>query len=216
MKVLHLASGTQQAELECLSDARDLDIKIIIETNATLDLYLFACLKQGKSAVKIQVELLGAQAVFNLMGAYDLAGESYSDWDIQIDHLESDTQSNVLCRGIGRDKAVGYFRASVNARKNLKNIKAHQKNHNLLLSSQASLFSQPFLEINTDQIECSHGATVGQLDANALFYLQSRGIALLEAKTMLTEGFLEDVILKLPREDWRVSVRKLMGGVTYA
>ncbi len=212
MKLIHLESNTRQVELECLSEPKDLEIKIIVEANAIFDFYLFANLAQGQSSVNIDVELVGPEAAFNLIGAYDLREKAQSTWKINIRHLASHTHSNVFARGIGRDKAIGYFKASVNAAKNLQVIKAHQKNYNLLLSSQASLFSQPFLEINTDQIECSHGATVGQLDPNALFYLQSRGISLLEAKQMLTEGFLEDVILKLPNESWQKSVRVLMKG----
>jgi len=151
----------------------------------------------GQSRLDISANLIGEGAKFYSLGAYDLSGKSHVDWHTEVFHRASNTSSEMRAKGILREESVGVFYAEAEGLPGNINISAHQKNHNLLLGDKASIFTQPVLKIHTDQITCTHGATVGQLDEAALFYLQSRGIPEWEAKNMLTEGFLENILIEL-------------------
>lgn len=140
--------------------------------------------------VDLDVDLLGEGASCANRGAYCLTEQAHFDTHSEIRHLASRTRSDVLFKGIIDDKARGVFNTKAIASKNQKAIEAHQTNRNLLLSSQAEIDTKPELEIYTDDVQCSHGATVGQLDETVVFYLQSRGINEQDARGLLTRSFL--------------------------
>lgn len=115
-----------------------------------------------------------------------------------IEHQSPHTTSEQQARGVIRDQGHAVFNGKIKVYPNADKTVAHQANHNLLLGAQAIVNTKPELEIYADDVKCSHGATVGELDVNALFYLQSRGIPLSQASTMLMQGFVEQVLVALP------------------
>lgn len=136
-------------------------------------------------------------------GTYHLADTQHADHHILIEHHASHTASMQRYKGIVDDKAHAVFNGGAIAHAGTHQIDAHQHNHNLLLSNHAEVDTKPELEIYTDTVTCTHGATVGQLDENMLFYCQSRGIDLDTARAMLTAAFTQDIVTTIPDKEVR-------------
>jgi Fe-S cluster assembly protein SufD len=130
-------------------------------------------------------------------GLYMVDGSQHTDTHSVIDHRQPHCASHQLYKGIldGRSRAV--FNGKVFVRHGAQQTDAQQTNKNLLLSNQAQIDTKPQLEIYADDVKCAHGAAVGQLDEDEMFYLESRGINPALAKNMLTYGFAEEVIEKI-------------------
>lgn len=123
-----------------------------------------------------------------------LTNDQFADNHTLVEHKSANCFSNELYKGIYSGNARGVFNGKIMVRPDAQKINAFQANNNLLLSENASIDSKPQLEIYADDVKCSHGCTVGQLDEEALFYMRSRGIALEEAKAVLTYAFASEVI----------------------
>lgn len=130
----------------------------------------------------------------NFYGAYFARGEQHIDNHTFIDHAMPHCQSNELYKGILDDKAHGVFNGKVLVRRDAQKTNAFQQNSSLVLSDKAQMDSKPQLEIFADDVRCSHGATIGQLDETAVFYLRSRGLPEAQARAMLQHAFLEEVL----------------------
>lgn len=161
---------------------------------------------------QINVELLGEQATAVLNGLYVLDGDRHADLITLIDHAVPHTTSQQRFKGILDDHSHGVFTGKVIVRPNAQKISAEQSNPNLLLSDDAVINSQPQLEIYADDVKCSHGATIGQLDDDALFYLQSRGIDLESAQAILTYAFAADVISDMALPSLRGQLGEILMG----
>lgn len=111
-----------------------------------------------------------------------------------IDHKVADCTSNELFKYVLDDQATGAFAGKVLVREGAQHTNSQQTNRNLCATRDAHMYTQPQLEIYADDVKCSHGATVGQLDENALFYMQQRGISLKEARLLLMFAFVNEVI----------------------
>ena len=111
-----------------------------------------------------------------------------------IDHRVPDCTSNELFKYVLDDQAVGAFAGKVLVREGAQHTSSQQTNRNICATREARMYTQPQLEIYADDVKCSHGATVGQLDENALFYMQQRGIPLKEARLLLMFAFVNEVI----------------------
>lgn len=122
---------------------------------------------------------------------------------VNVDHVFPNCTSNQLFKGVLDDMSTGAFNGRICVHKDAQGTVAYQKNNNILLTDDAKMDSKPQLEIYADDVKCSHGATVGQLDENALFYLQSRGINKHDAKLMLMFGFAHEVIQNIKVEPLR-------------
>ncbi|WP_116964642.1 SufB/SufD family protein [Fastidiosibacter lacustris] len=151
--------------------------------------------------VDFNVDLLEEGAVFNAKGIYTLAQSARADYHFYVNHLASNTQSDVSFRGVVGGKASATFNAKAYVNKGLHGIKAFQNNRNIQLSNSAEINTKPELEIYSDDVICSHGATIGYLDNQALFYLKSRGIPNNDAMTLLIEGFAKELITLLDRDE---------------
>jgi Fe-S cluster assembly protein SufD len=127
-----------------------------------------------------------------------------------IDHAMPNCTSNELYKAILDDQATGAFNGRILVRKDAQKTQAFQSNNNLLLTADARMYTKPQLEIYADDVKCSHGATVGQLDMNAKFYMQSRGISEREAKLLLMFGFAHDVIGHIKIEPLRERIDELV------
>jgi Fe-S cluster assembly protein SufD len=130
-------------------------------------------------------------------GLYMLNGSQHSDTHSVIDHLVPNCTSGQNYKGVLNDKSRAVFNGIVFVRENAHGTDAQQSNKNLLLSNEARIDTKPQLEIFNDDVKCSHGATVGQLEEEELFYLLTRGLPENLARNLLTYGFAEEIINKI-------------------
>jgi len=133
-------------------------------------------------------------------GLYMLNGSQHSDTHSVIDHTVPNCTSHQNYKGVLNDKSRGVFNGKVFVRENAHGTDAQQSNKNLLLSDHARVDTKPQLEIFNDDVKCSHGATVGQLEEEELFYLLTRGLPETLARNLLTYGFAEEIISKIAIE----------------
>lgn len=145
----------------------------------------------------------GEGAECQSLGLYLADKFQHVDNYVNVDHAVPNCTSNQLFKGVLDDMATGAFNGRIYVHKGAQGTMAYQKNNNILLTDDAKMDSKPQLEIYADDVKCSHGATVGQLDGNALFYLQSRGINKKEARLMLMFGFAHEVIQNIKVEPLR-------------
>jgi len=145
----------------------------------------------------LSVALTGENIETTIDGLYVVTGQQHTDSHTSIDHQKPHSVSNQLYKGIldGRSRAI--FNGKVFVREGALLTDARQLNKNLLLSSDAHVDTKPQLEIFADDVKCAHGATVGQLESEELFYLSTRGITPERARALLTYGFAEDVINRI-------------------
>jgi len=129
-----------------------------------------------------------------------------------VDHLAPHTLSREVYRCILDEKSRGVFNGKVVVHKDAQKIEAHQASNNLLLSEHAEIDTKPELEIYADDVKCSHGATVGQLDRNAMFYLLSRGIDRETARGLLVFAFADEVVAKVAESGIRRAMEKRIVG----
>jgi len=146
------------------------------------------------SRVDLRLTLDGEGAEARLHGAYHASGNDLVDHHTFIDHVSPHCSSHESYRGIVDGGAHAVLDGIIAVRRDAQKTSAHQELHNLLLSDAATVNAKPHLEIDTDDVACSHGATVGALDEEQLFYLRSRGIPETSARAMLTYAFLRSVI----------------------
>lgn len=142
----------------------------------------------------LQIKIDGEGCTANMNGLYLLNGKSHVDNHTIVDHIKPNSVSNELYKGILDGYSKGVFNGKVFVRKEAQKTNAFQSNKNILLTDDATVNTKPQLEIWADDVKCSHGCTTGQLDLDALFYLQARGIDKDKAKAMLLYAFAIDVL----------------------
>jgi Fe-S cluster assembly protein SufD len=150
----------------------------------------------------------GAESL--LHGLYLISGEQHVDNHTVIDHAKPHCSSRELYKGILDGKSSGVFNGKIIVRKDAQKTDSKQSNKNLLLSEDSVINTKPQLEIYADDVKCTHGATIGQIDQEAVFYLRSRGIGLEEARSLLTQAFASDVIDKIKFEPVRARLREAL------
>ena len=140
----------------------------------------------------------GTEATLN--GLYIVNGKQHVDNHTEIDHAKPHGTSHELYKGILDGKATAVFNGRIIVRKDAQKTDSKQTNKNLVLSDDAVINTKPELQILADDVRCTHGATIGQLDEESLFYLQSRGIGRGQARSLLTYAFAQDIIgrIKVP------------------
>ncbi|MEL7298182.1 MAG: Fe-S cluster assembly protein SufD [Pseudomonadota bacterium] len=183
-------SRLQQLNGEALQSTR---IDAELAESATLSTFT---LDVGARLVRndLNVRLEGEQSSVEMRGLYLLDDAQHVDNHTRVDHVARDTQSDEDYRGILRDKSRAVFNGKVVVHVGADGTNAAQSNPNLLLSDHAEIDTKPELEIYADDVKCAHGATVGQLDETALFYLRSRGISEAVATQLLTYAFCREVL----------------------
>ena len=154
-------------------------------------------LHNGTTRNTSEVTLAGKGAEITLCGMAIADKNEQVDNNTFIDHQASDCTSNELFKYVLDGQAVGAFAGKVLVREGAQRTNSQQTNSNICATREARMFTQPQLEIYADDVKCSHGATVGQLDENALFYMQQRGISLKEARLLLMFAFVNEVIDKI-------------------
>lgn len=155
-----------------------------------------------------QVSLLEAGAVCKAAGFYQTKNDAqFVDNHIDIKHRAPHTASDMMYKGILDKKSQGVFNGRLVVEAGAQKISATQANHHLLLSNEAEAYAKPELEIYADDVKCKHGATTGELNEEALFYLQSRGIEKGEARGMLMAGFMDEVMERIASPQLRDYVK---------
>jgi Fe-S cluster assembly protein SufD len=151
-------------------------------------------------------ELIGENTECELNGLYMAAGKQHVDYHTLIDHIKPKGTSRQNYRGIVNDKGRAVFNGKIVVHPDAQKTDSQMTNKNLLLSKFGEIDTKPELQIDADVVKCSHGATVGQLSDESLFYLRSRGIDEADAKSMLTYAFAKEIIGKIKIESLRKEI----------
>ena len=158
----------------------------------------------------LDVALQGPGAECWLDGVYHAAGREVIDHHVRVDHLGPHCTSHQRYRGVLDEKGTAVFDGQAIVHRSAPSSEAHQENRNLLLSDAANVHTKPHLEIDHDEVVASHGATVGALDSQSLFYLRSRGIPTSLARSILTLGFLRELLEQIPDEALRTDLTETL------
>lgn len=172
------------------------------EADSVLTVHVF-CLEadaDATSSVLLDVEQAGEHAETYIYGLGILTGKQRISVRTHVKHSVPNGKSNQLLKFAVRDEAQGAFIGELIVAHHAQHTEAMQTNRNVLLSPTATMHTQPQLEIYADDVKCSHGATTGQIDESALFYMQQRGIAPDEARRLLLAAFFHDVLATLDDE----------------
>ncbi len=204
--------------------------EILLEDGASLDYYLvqsqssaayqvcgvwvkqssrsrFSCqtITLGGALVRndLQINLDGPEAHCDMLGVYSLSGRQHVDNHTNVKHAAENCSSREIYKGVLDQRARGVFHGRVRVDEGAQKTDAAQSNNTLLLSRNAEIDTKPQLEIYADDVKCSHGVTVGQIDEKSLFYLRTRGIGEQEARALLTYAFVNDVLSEVKIEPLR-------------
>ncbi|MCR5819642.1 MAG: Fe-S cluster assembly protein SufD [Bacteroidaceae bacterium] len=155
------------------------------------------------------VRLSGKGANAELLGAAIIDGQQHCDNNTLIEHISPGCTSNELYKYVADEHAIGAFAGRVLVHKDAQQTESHETNSNLLCTPWARIYTQPILEIYADDVQCSHGSTVGQMNDAALFYMQQRGLGADEARLLLKQAFTAEVLQRIPFEPLRDWLRNL-------
>lgn len=167
-------------------------------------------LNGGFTRNNIQAALLAPKADCDLKGLYLVDRVQHVDNHVFVDHASPLCTSNQLFKGILDDEARAVFSGKILVRKDAQQTNAFQNNRNILLTDDARVNTKPFLEIYADDVKCSHGATVGQLDPEAMFYLRSRGLCERTARQLLMYAFAAEVVNEISIEPLRDRINTMV------
>ena len=158
----------------------------------------------------LDIVLDGSNTEANMNGLYMIDGKTHVDNHTSVDHKMPHANSNELYKGIMDGEANAVFNGKIFVRQDAQKTNAFQSNNNILLSDKASIDTKPQLEIWADDVKCSHGATIGALDEDPLFYLQARGIPKNKARALLLEAFANDVSRNISDENFKAEIEALV------
>jgi Fe-S cluster assembly protein SufD len=161
--------------------------------------------KKGK--VRIENDLAGQGATSRVTGAYFADGKQHLDYDTLQKHLAPNTTSDFAFKGALRDQARSVWRGMIKVEKDAQKTNAYQENRNLLLSPKAHADSIPGLEIEANDVRCTHGATVSQVDRDELFYCMARGLSRGEAERLIVRGFYQEIFDRIELEPVRTALQ---------
>jgi Fe-S cluster assembly protein SufD len=157
--------------------------------------------KRGK--IRIQNDLNGPGATSRVTGAYFADGEQHLDYDTFQEHIAPSTESDFAFKGALRESAHAVWRGMIRVEPEAQKTNAYQENRNLLLSETAHADSIPGLEILANDVRCTHGATLGRVNREEVFYLMARGLSRAEAERLIVRGFFQDVLDRIELEPVR-------------
>ena len=164
--------------------------------------------KRGKTW--IQNDLAGQGATSRVTGAYFADGEQHLDYDTFQEHIAPNTTSDFAFKGALRDSATAVWRGMIRVERDAQKTNAYQENRNLMLSPSAHAVPIPGLEILANDVRCTHGATVGRVDREQLFYLMARGLSRSEAERLIVRGFFQDVLDRIDLEPVREALAEAL------
>jgi Fe-S cluster assembly protein SufD len=181
--------------------------RIHMGRNATTELVV-AATGGHLNKVYMEVSMLGSGSSARISGLVIGDGKQHFDYQSLQDHKAPNCVSDLLVKGALKDESVSVYSGLIKIEKQAQHSDAYQANRNLLLSPKAKADSIPKLEIEANDVRCTHGATVGQVDAEQLFYLQSRGFSLEEAQNTLVHGFFQPVIDRIALPEVRERIHQ--------
>lgn len=199
---LHLQQESQQA-----FHISNLHVQQHENSQFTSHVYSFGGML-SRHEIKAQLSAEHAQCTLN--GFYFANDRQHTDHHTQIDHLKPNTISNECYKGILNEHARGVFHGKIVVHPQAQKTNARQANNNLLLSENAEINTKPQLEIHADDVKCAHGATAGQLDEQALFYFQSRGIDRETARSLLLYAFANDLIKRVKSKPLQTRLQNIL------
>jgi len=173
-----------------------------VERDGNLD-WVFGAIGSRLTKNFSEIDLVGEGATGRMSGFYFTDGDQHLDHDTQQNHLAAHTTSDLLFKGALRDQSRSVWQGMIYVAPGAQKTDGYQANRNLVLSPQARADSLPGLEILADDVRCSHGATVGKIDPEQVFYLLSRGIPYRQAERLIVEGFFEPIMQRIPFEGVR-------------
>jgi Fe-S cluster assembly protein SufD len=156
------------------------------------------------------VEADGTFCESNLFGLCVGKGEMHVDNHTQMDHVQPDCVSNELYKHVLNDESTAVFNGKVLVTRGSQRINAYQQNDTIVLNNDSQIYTKPELEIYADDVECSHGATTGQLDEEGIFYLRSRGLSERRARILMLQAFTEEVLSELSIDPLRDHVTEMV------
>lgn len=168
-------------------------LKLTLNQGSELDA-LHLTLGSQKKSLDLDVELVGEYAHSRIYGAYLLNGQTNVAYKTLTNHLVPNCKSDEVFRGIIQEQATANFVGRIYIEKDAQKTEAMLSNKNLLTSDQAKVHTKPELEIYADDVKCAHGATVAQLDDEALFYLKTRGLDEVSAAAMISYSFIAEIL----------------------
>ena len=162
----------------------------------------------GGTRAKSRIEsyLAGPGANAKVTGAYFLTGSEHADYDTTQEHAAPNTTSDLFFKGVLADHSRAVWRGVIRVDKGAQKTDAYQENRNLLLSHEAHADSIPGLEIEANDVRCTHGATIGQIDKLQLFYLMSRGLSRAQAERLIVRGFFQPILDRIGSDEVRESL----------
>jgi Fe-S cluster assembly protein SufD len=156
---------------------------------------------RAKSRIESYLAAQGATA--KVTGAYFLTGSEHADFDTTQEHAAPNTTSDLFFKGVLADHSRAVWRGVIRVDKGAQKTDAYQENRNLLLSHDARADSIPGLEIEANDVRCTHGATIGQIDKLQLFYLMSRGLSRVDAEQLIVRGFFQPILDRIDSDEVR-------------
>lgn len=185
-----------------------------VERDANLD-WIFGAIGSRLTKNFSELDLAGQGAVGRMSGFYFTDANQHLDHDTQQNHLAANTSSDLLFKGALKGKSRSVWQGMIYVAPGAQKTDGYQANRNLVLDDQARADSIPGLEILADDVRCTHGATVGKLEEEPLFYLESRGIPRKDAARLVVEGFFDPIMQRIPfegvRERFQQAILEKMG-----
>jgi Fe-S cluster assembly protein SufD len=163
-----------------------------------------------KGKITIENRLAGQGATSRVTGAYFADGEQHLDYDTLQEHEAPHTTSDFAFKGVLRDKATSVWRGMIKVERDAQRTNAYQENRNLLLSPEAHADSIPGLEILANDVRCTHGATVSQVNRDELFYCMARGLSREEATLLIVRGFYQEIFDRIELEPVRDALQSVL------
>jgi Fe-S cluster assembly protein SufD len=194
-------------------EAGSRDIHVVAKAGAKIYMAAFVLATDAEAGLSLTVDLAGEGAEFNLNALYIASGARRADIEVKVNHLTADCTSRQLIKGIATDTATGAFSGMVHVAPNAQRTDASQRNQNLQLTDEAHVFTRPGLEIYADDVKCSHGATVGRLDEEAIYYMRQRGVSEAEARRMQLHGFAAEIVNHVSSEGLRETISAKVSGL---
>lgn len=176
----------------------------------------FVILITEPGTINLEINLAGENARAEILGVILGQHEGEIHLSTAQNHSAPNTYSNLLVKSVLSGSSGFIFSGLIRIEKNAQKSNAYQRNDNILLSSQAKVNSKPYLEILANDVLCTHGATMGQIDEEQLFYLESRGIERKTAQNLIINGFLHSLLDKISDSDIVESVNKKLAASGYA
>lgn len=197
---LHLGEGASLSLVVLFAAEAFVECRVRQQAGSRCDVTV---VQLSSANADLTFELDGPQAESRLGGLFLAAGEEHCEIGVRTVHRGVECRSESLVKGVAAGCATGEFRGLVYVAPGAQRTDARQTSRNIELSDTARIVTKPQLEIYADDVKCSHGATVGQADAEALFYMRQRGLDEAQARRLLIEGFVGDTVMHCGIEELR-------------